>query len=187
MIDPAVEPVAQSLPDVLTPGLVVVFVGLNPGAGSAAVGRNFANPSNRFWKTLHGAGFTPDRLSAEDDQTLTRFGCGLTTAVSRPTRSAGELQAADYRADAEALRAKIKHYRPNTVAFLGKAAFATISRSPRLEWGSQTATFADASVWILPNPSGLNRAFSLSDLSTAYGELRHARDEAFGAWRRAAG
>lgn len=177
-----IEPV-PSLPDVLACGLVVVFVGLNPGAGSAAVGHSFANRSNRFWRALHGAGFTPTLLSAEEDQSLVRHGCGLTTAVSRATRSAGELRATDYRADADALRTKIERYRPDTVAFLGKAAFAAISRSRRLAWGSQNETFGGASVWILPNPSGLNRAFPLDRLIETYGALRQAREDAFTAWQ----
>jgi TDG/mug DNA glycosylase family protein len=170
---------SDSLPDVLAPDLVVVFVGLNPALGSASAGRNFAGRSNRFWKTLHGAGFTPLLLSAEQDDTLPRYGCGLTTAVSRPTRAASELTTAEYRADAEVLRQKIEFWRPHTVAFLGKAAYAAISGSMRLDWGPQPERFAQSAVWVLPNPSGLNRAFGLPDLVAAYGDLRRAQEDRF--------
>jgi double-stranded uracil-DNA glycosylase len=79
---------SNSLPDVLAPGLAVVFIGINPGARAAAAGHNFAGSNNRFWRAVHLAGFTPVELSAEQDQTFVKYGCGLTTAVARPTRRA---------------------------------------------------------------------------------------------------
>ena len=48
----------KRLPDLIAPGLDVLFCGINPGLYSAAVGCHFGRPGNRFWPTLHRAGFT---------------------------------------------------------------------------------------------------------------------------------
>jgi TDG/mug DNA glycosylase family protein len=161
----------QILPDVLAPNLAVVFCGINPATGAAAAGHSFVNPSNRFWRTLHLAGFTPVRLAPEQDQTLLQYGCGLTTAVARPTQRASELSRAELASAATALEHKIALFAPHTIAFLGKAAYSAIMARD-VHWGVQPTRFGGASVWVLPNPSGLNRAFSLDDLVRAYRELR---------------
>jgi TDG/mug DNA glycosylase family protein len=132
--------------DVLRKDLVVVFCGLNPSIEAAATGHNFGSASNRFWRTLHLAGFSPYLIAAEYDRALLRFGCGVTAAVGRPTRSAGEVGRAEFRQSAEAFERKITHYRPHTIGA--------------------------ARAWVLPNPSGLNRAFTLDRLVEHYGGLR---------------
>ncbi|HEY0146584.1 MAG TPA: G/U mismatch-specific DNA glycosylase [Methylovirgula sp.] len=165
---------SDGLPDVLAPGLAVVFCGINPGAHAAAAGHNFVGRSNRFWRAVHLAGFTPTELSAEEDQTFVRYGCGLTVAVARPTRRAEEITRDERSAGAAALRARIEHYAPRTIAFLGKASFAAIMGQRHVTWGPQPARFGGAAVWVVPNPSGLNRGFSLDQLVEAYGTLRRA-------------
>jgi double-stranded uracil-DNA glycosylase len=160
--------------DILERNLVVVFCGLNPSTEAAATGHNFGSASNRFWRALHLAGFTPEQITAEADHTLLRFGCGITAAVGRGTRSAAEVCRSEFAREATALERKIAHYKPHSIAFLGKAAYTAISGRPRLDWGLQTETFGQAIVWLLPNPSGLNRAFSLDQLVAHYGRL-HAR------------
>jgi TDG/mug DNA glycosylase family protein len=160
--------------DVLDKGLVVVFCGLNPSTEAATTGHNFGSPSNRFWRALHLAGFTPHRIAAADDRTLLRFGCGITAAVGRGTRSAAEVRRSEFAREAAAFERKVAHYRPQVIAFLGKAAYAAMSGRRSLEWGRQGETFGGATVWILPNPSGLNRAFSLDELVEHYGRLRTA-------------
>jgi TDG/mug DNA glycosylase family protein len=121
---------------------------------------------------MHQAGFTPELMSAEQDQLLLNYGCGLTTAVARPTRSASELTRAELRGAGEALERKIRRYSPRVLAFLGKAAYAAITGQHQVEWGRQSSQFGGAQVWVLPNPSGLNRGFSLDHLVRAYRELR---------------
>jgi TDG/mug DNA glycosylase family protein len=158
--------------DVLDNGLVVVFCGLNPSTEAAATGPNFGSPSNRFWRTLNLAGFTPRRVAAEDDRALLRFGCGITAAVGRGTRSAAEVRRSEFAREAAVFERKVAHYGPHVIAFLGKAAYAAMSDRQSLEWGWQRETFGGATVWILPNPSGLNRAFSLDELVEHYGRLR---------------
>jgi TDG/mug DNA glycosylase family protein len=160
------------LPDILGPRLAVVFCGLNPGATAATSGHHFSSGTNRFWRTIHLAGFTPVQIDPHEDRSILDFGCGLTTVVARPTRSAAELVAGEFVLGAPVLERKIRRYKPRALAFLGKAAYAAIVGKRDIDWGSQSAEFGGAAVWVLPNPSGLNRAFSASDLVERYRALR---------------
>ncbi|MFM0504733.1 G/U mismatch-specific DNA glycosylase [Paraburkholderia caffeinilytica] len=164
----------QCLPDILEPGLSVVFCGINPGALAASTGRHFAGRGNRFWRTLHLAGFTPEQICPEDDRTLLQYGCGLTTVVSRPTARADELSQWEFKAAAAEFERKIERYAPQWVAFLGKMGLSAMSGTRDIHWGLQPTTFGGARTWVLPNPSGLNRAFGLDALVAAYRELRLA-------------
>ncbi len=165
---------SDGLPDVLAPGLAVVFCGINPGAQAAATATTLSaaatgSGGRSIWPVL-----PPTELSAEEDQTFVKYGCGLTVAVARPTRKAEEITREEMFAGAAALRAKIEHYAPRTIAFLGKAAFAAIMTQRDVTWGPQPARFGGAAVWVVPNPSGLNRGFSLDQLVEAYSALRRA-------------
>ncbi|AVE03201.1 G/U mismatch-specific DNA glycosylase [Pseudomonas palleroniana] len=164
----------ERLEDILAEHLSVVFCGINPGKGSAAIGQHFANRSNRFWRTLHLAGFTPHEIHPEDGPTLLQYHCGLTTLVERPTASAGELARHEFLQAATAFEQKIRRCRPRYLAFLGKAGYSALSGQRTLAWGLQPQPFAEASVWVLPNPSGRNLAFSLEQLVQAYQPLREA-------------
>jgi double-stranded uracil-DNA glycosylase len=164
----------DALPDVLAPNLSVVFCGINPGATAAAAGHSFVSPSNRFWRVVHLAGFTPMQLRPEEEMRLLDYGCGLAAAVARPTRRASDLSRHELVAAAQGLEAKISRYAPRCVAFLGKPALAAIRGEASLSWGEQAGRFGGARVWVLPNPSGLNRAFTLDALVKAYEALRRA-------------
>lgn len=155
----------------LAKGLKVVFCGINPGMRSATVGYHFATGSNRFWRVLHRSGFTPELVLPENGRALLRYGCGLTSAVARPTVGANELTRSDFIAGRSNLERKIRTYAPRYLAFLGKPAVAAIFNLRQVAWGEQAVHFGATAVWVLPNPSGLNRAFSLDDLTTAYREL----------------
>lgn len=161
-------PPAEPLPDILAPGLRVVFIGLNPGMDASMHGHHFLGRSNRFWKVLHLAGFTVDLVAPEHDASVLAMGYGLTTVVVRPTARADQIGAGEFAQAAAALEAKIEHHRPLGVAFLGKAAYGEIVGKKKIDWGRQDAPFGGAQVWVLPNPSGLNRAFSLDQLVAAY-------------------
>jgi double-stranded uracil-DNA glycosylase len=164
----------DGLPDILAAGLSVIFCGINPGTTAATAGRHFVSRSNRFWRVLHLAGFTPEEIRPENDHSILDHGYGLTTAVARHTRRAGDLSRQELVLAAAALERKIARYAPRHVAFLGKAAYAAIAGDPGIPWGPQPTPFGGASVWVLPNPSGLNRNFSLAALVEAYRELRLA-------------
>jgi TDG/mug DNA glycosylase family protein len=161
-------------PDVLAPGLDVVFCGINPAASAAADGHNFSNASNRFWTVLHLAGFTDSRLRAEDERNLLTYGCGITAVVDRPTPTAAEIKAKEFRDARPAFEAKMRRYQPRVVAFLGKRALSAMLSTTAIAWGRQPTAFAGAIAWVLPNPSGLNRGFSRDALVLAYSDLRAA-------------
>ncbi|MCB0052800.1 MAG: hypothetical protein KDE24_25025, partial [Caldilinea sp.] len=57
----------RGIKDVIAPGLRVLFVGINPGLYSGWSGHHFARPGNRFWPTLHAAGFTPRLLHPSEE------------------------------------------------------------------------------------------------------------------------
>lgn len=163
--------VAEGLQDILAQQLDVVFCGINPGMTAAAQGHHFAGRGNRFWRTLHLAGFTPCELRAQEDRRILQYRCGLTAVVDRATARADQLSLQEFRQAAAGFERKIEHYAPRVVAFLGKAAYAGLSGRKDLAWGPQAATFGRAQVWILPNPSGRNLAFSQAQLVSVYRTL----------------
>lgn len=160
--------------DILADGLDVIFCGLNPAATAVADGHNFSNRSNRFWPVLHLAGFTDVRLRPQDERCLLEYGCGITAVVTRATKRADEVSAEEFRQARLYFEAKMRRYAPRVVAFLGKRAFSAMIGNAEVGWGRYHDEFAGATAWILPNPSGLNRSFTLDALVAAYTELRHA-------------
>lgn len=161
------------LTDLIDKDLKVLFCGINPGLKSALDGYHFAGRSNRFWKVLHQSGFTPYQITPENDTVILEFGYGLTTAVERPTARADELSKEEFDTAFENLRTKIATFQPRCIAFLGKAAYKAFSKKKNVMWGLQPENFCDTKVWILPNPSGLNRGFTLEQLVSAYAEFYH--------------
>lgn len=165
------------LEDLLRPGLIGVFCGLNPGLRAAATGFHFEGNGNRFWQTMHLAGFTDHRLSPSEGHRLLDYGYGLTTVVSRPTASAAELLTHEYTESAASLVARLEQFRPAYIAFLGKAAYTSLSHQRTIDWGPQAARLGPSRVWVLPNPSGRNLGFSLLELVEAYRAFRHATED----------
>jgi TDG/mug DNA glycosylase family protein len=161
-------------PDILSRALQVVFCGLNPAASAAVAGHNFSNQSNRFWTVLDLAGFTDVQLQPQDERRLLEYGCGITAVVARPTRRADELLPKEFVKAQLEFETKIRRYAPRSIAFLGKRALSTMIGEPDVEWGQQVRGFAGTLAWVLPNPSGRNRSFSLDALVGAYAEFRTA-------------
>ncbi|KAA0987912.1 G/U mismatch-specific DNA glycosylase [Pseudomonas sp. ANT_J12] len=161
----------MGLEDILAEQLAVIFCGINPGMMAAAQGHHFAGRSNRFWRTLHLAGFTPQEVRPENDRTILQYQCGLTAVVDRPTARADQLSLKEFSAVAADFEQKITRYAPRFVAFLGKAAYGALTGQREIAWGLQPKTFGGAAVWILPNPSGRNLAFTLDQLVDAYRQL----------------
>jgi TDG/mug DNA glycosylase family protein len=159
------------LTDIINKDLKVLFCGINPGLKSAWDGHHFSGRSNRFWKALHQSGFTPYQIEPTNDATILEFGYGLTTAVERATARADQLSTKEFADSIEMFRIKMAEYQPKYIAFLGKAAYLAFSGKKKLLWGLQHEDFCGAKVWILPNPSGLNRGFPLDQLVTSYSEL----------------
>ena len=162
------------LSDIISNNLKVIFCGINPGLKSAWDGHHFSGRSNRFWKVLYLAGFTPYQIEPSNDASILDFGYGLTTAVARATTRADVLTKDEFIASIDVLKHKIGHFQPKYIAFLGKPAYITFSGKKQISWGGQADDFCGAKVWVLPNPSGLNRGFLLNDLVTHYKELHDA-------------
>lgn len=159
--------------DILAANLQVVFCGINPGLSTAHHGYHFANPNNRFWKVIHQAGFTERLLKPEEERYLLDTGCGITMLVERPTVEATELKRNELLQGGEAIIEKIEHYQPRALAVLGKQAFSQAFGIRKVEWGRQALTIGKTQVWVLPNPSGLNRA-TLESLVISYQALYQA-------------
>lgn len=164
----------RTLPDVIAPGLDVLFVGINPGLWSAATGWHFARPGNRFWPALHRGGFTPRQLHPSEQDELPGYGLGITNMVARASARADELTAAELVEGAEILAGKVGRYRPRWVAVVGVTAYRIGFTRPKGGFGPQPEPLAGARLWVLPNPSGLNAHFTPATLGAAFAELRAA-------------
>ena len=163
-----------TVPDVVRSRLKVLFCGINPGLYSGAVGHHFARPGNRFWKTLHRAGFTRRQLSPFEERELLQSGLGITNLVSRATAGAAELSERELRAGARRVGRIVRRFRPAVVAFLGVGAFRAAFGRPRATVGPQPERICGARVWVLPNPSGLNAHYQLPALAAEFGKLKQA-------------
>jgi TDG/mug DNA glycosylase family protein len=164
----------RSVPDVIGPGLRVLFCGINPGLYSGWVGHHFARPGNRFWKALHLAGFTDRVLRPSEERELLRLGLGITNLVDRATPTASELHADELRAGRQALERKVRRYRPRAVAVLGLSAYRTAFERPDGRLGRQPEGMGSAELWVLPNPSGANAHFQLPALAREFRRLTAA-------------
>lgn len=160
------------VPDIIATGLKVLFCGINPGLYSGAVGHHFARPGNRFWPALHQAGFSPRLLSPFDERQLLERDYGITNLVARATGSAAELAAQELIAGAKTLERKVRRYQPAWVAFLGISAYRIALGRKEAHIGRQGEKLADAGIWVLPNPSGLNAHYQIAGLKKVFGELR---------------
>jgi len=162
------------LPDVVAPGLAVLFCGINPGLYSAATGCHFARPGNRFWPALHRSGFTPRQLRPDEQRDLLGFGLGVTNIVARTTARADELTGTELLAGAARLTDLVVAHTPRWVAVLGVTAYRTGFDRRHAAVGEQPDRIGAARLWVLPNPSGLNARYQLPALAAAFAELRTA-------------
>ncbi len=160
-----------AVPDVLAPGLDVVFCGINPGRVSAEAGAQFANPRNDFWRLLHAAGCTPRRLEPSEQHQLLDYGLGVTNATARVTRGSGDLRAADFSGAHERLERIASELQPRVVAFVGKAAYQGVYRA-RAEHGLQARVLGRTALFVLPSTSPANAAVSWQERLRWFRALR---------------
>jgi double-stranded uracil-DNA glycosylase len=164
------------LEDRIGAGMVVLFVGINPGVRSATIGHHFAGFSNRFWKLLFEAGLVPELLRAEEDRRLVEFQYGITNLVPRPTPGIDTLRPQEYVDGLVALKRKVRRWKPPVVAFVGVTLFRAIFDIPGgkpVSLGLQRRErFEGARVFVLPNPSGRNANFSYAEMLAAFIKLR---------------
>ncbi|MBM3776796.1 MAG: mismatch-specific DNA-glycosylase [Acidimicrobiia bacterium] len=166
--------IIRKLPDRIPPRPRVLFVGINPGLRSAETGHHFAGPSNRFWRLLHESRLVPVGLAPEDDVRLPEWGYGITNLVAKPTAGLDDLTAVDLRRGARRLEAKIAAVQPRVVALVGVTVYRALfpERKGAVPPGRHAEVIADAPVFVLPNPSGRNAAYSYDEMLSAFTALR---------------
>ncbi len=163
----------DTLPDYLAPGLRIISVGLNPSPNSVRSRYPYATPQNRFWRALNrsqlvSANYPPGVAAME--RLLAAEKIGFTDVVKRPSRGAGDLKAADFREWAPVARAKLQALAPQVVWFQGKISYRNFMqhaegiRLKALDWGAQPRLSTGAAVFVTPNPSAANAAYSLDDI-----------------------
>ncbi|BEV12717.1 mismatch-specific DNA-glycosylase [Asticcacaulis sp. DW145] len=152
-------PDAHKVPDLLRPGLKLVFCGTALGRVSAQKRAYYAHPGNFFWRTLHKVGLTHERLSPTEYPRLLDHGIGLTDLCKAHYGNDVDLPAEAW--NAEALRAKITEYAPRHLAFTSKTAASVFLGRPtgQIALGRQVETAGETTLWVLPSPSGQARRF----------------------------
>jgi TDG/mug DNA glycosylase family protein len=169
-----------SVPDLVGPGLKLLFVGINPGLWTAATQTHFAHPGNRFYPALRLAGIVDREISRSDGMTdddrayLVARGIGNTNLVNRATARADELTADELRSGRTRLEAFVAAHRPRVVAIAGVTAYRTAFARPKARLGEQPERIGDSRVWVVPNPSGLNAHATIASLAEAYAEPARA-------------
>ena len=163
----------SAIPDVLTPGLRVLFCGINPGRVSAAAEAHFANPRNDFWRLLHTAGFTPRLLEPAEQFELLTYGIGVTNAAARTTPGSGDLRKADFAGAAERLERIAAELKPAWIGFVGKEAYRG-AFGERPELGAQKRRLATTRLFVLPSTSPANAAVPWEERLRWFEELSRA-------------
>jgi double-stranded uracil-DNA glycosylase len=162
------------VPDLVGPGLRLLFVGINPGLMTAATGIHFGNPGNRFRPALVGAGLlppldgTPPGMTEADLATLVARGVGITNLVPRATARGDELTRAELVEGGARLQRFVRKHRPRVVAVLGVTAYRVAFGQARAVAGRQPDRLAGSELWVVPNPSGLNAHATPASLGAAY-------------------
>lgn len=175
----------ETLPDLLAPGLRLVFVGINPSLYSVRAGHYFARRGNRFWPAFSRsrlslpvrAGLGRDALGPEDDRLLPTVGIGFTDVVKRPTAGSADLRPADYQRGVPDLLERLGRFEPRAVCFHGVTGFRPVLRDGldvnrlNIALGPQTERLGDIPIFVVPNPSAANAHFQLEDQIAWYDRL----------------
>lgn len=167
------ERTLPAVPDHLAPGLDIVFIGYNPSLLSSETGHHYANPNNRFWKMLHGAGFTARLYAPREDADLLAQGFGFTNIVARPTRAAADIAPEEYDEGRALLLRKLQTYRPRAACFVGRGVYERYAGRKTKEWGFQPdhlSLVRGMREFVGPSTSGLVR-MTLDELIRVYREL----------------
>ena len=163
----------SAVPDVLAPGLRVLFCGINPGRVSAAAQAHFANPRNGFWRLLHAAGFTPHLLEPAEQFELLTYSIGVTNAAARTTPGSGDLRKGDFAGAAERLELIADELKPAWIGFVGKEAYRG-TFGERAELGVQERRLDKTRLFVLPSTSPANAAVPWEERLRWFEELSRA-------------
>jgi TDG/mug DNA glycosylase family protein len=163
----------SAIPDVLAPGLRVLFCGINPGRVSAAAQAHFANPRNDFWRLLHAVGFTPRLLEPAEQFELLTYRIGVTNAAARTTPGSGDLRKADFAGAADRLGRIAEELKPAWIGFVGKEAYRGVFGA-RPEFGMQERRLGETRLFVLPSTSPANAAVPWEERLRWFAELSRA-------------
>jgi len=170
----------MALRDRISLPVKVLFVGINPGIRSEAIGHHFAGYSNRFWKLLFEARLVPEPIGPGDDWRLPEWGFGITNLIPRCTPGIDTLKPHEYVDGERALRRKVRRWKPEIVVFVGVTLYRAVFEKgkktpvPFSRCGFQSERFEGARVFVLPNPSGRNANFSHAQMLAAFRLLARA-------------
>jgi TDG/mug DNA glycosylase family protein len=163
----------RTLPDLVQPGLRLLWVGISPGLWSVAVQAHFAHPANRFWPALHSARIIdhPIRVSTgmsdQDRRYFTGLGMGIASLAPRATEP-DAVTPADLRAGWKRLADLVKLHEPQVVAICGITGYQLArGRRGAIAPGRQQERLEGAAVWTVPNPSVANPHVSILELGAA--------------------
>jgi double-stranded uracil-DNA glycosylase len=141
------------LPDLLRPGLRIVFCGTAAGATSARRGHYYAHPQNKFWPILHAIGLTSRQLDPSEFPLLAEWGVGLTDIAKSVSGMDKELPSGSLgRRACDALQANILKHQPAILAFTSLTAGRRYLRRAA-DFGEQSETIGPTRIWLLPSPS----------------------------------
>jgi TDG/mug DNA glycosylase family protein len=151
----------------------ILFVGINPGMRSEALGHHFAGFSNTFWRLLFESGLVTERIGTEDDARLPEWGLGITNLIARATPGIDALAPAEYARGIVSLRRKVRRYQPPIVALVGVSLYrAVFHRTGPVTIGLHVERFSGSRAFVLPNPSGRNAHFSYAEMLRGFSALR---------------
>ncbi|HEX4049136.1 MAG TPA: G/U mismatch-specific DNA glycosylase [Elusimicrobiota bacterium] len=163
---------SKTVKDIIRPGLDVLFVGINPGLYTAAIGHHFGRPGNRFWPALNLSGLLRRPLTPQESVLLLESNIGITNIVDRATAAAAELTREELRRGARRLERRILRYKPKQAAFLGLGLYRDAFDRPKARVGLQRERLGRTRLWVFPNPSGLNAHFQVRDYVRLFRRLR---------------
>ncbi len=162
----------KTVKDIIAAGLDILFVGINPGLYTAAIGHHFGRPGNRFWPSLFASELIPRKLTPCESAELLKYKIGITNLVGRATAREDELTLEEYQKGARALEKKVLRYQPRNVAFLGLGLYRKGFDRPKAVIGLQKETIGHSRLWVFPNPSGLNAHFQLKDYARLFNGMK---------------
>jgi double-stranded uracil-DNA glycosylase len=164
----------KTVRDLIAPDLKVLFVGINPGLYTAAIGHHFGRPGNRFWPALFAGGITPRLFSPFEESELLKLGYGITNLVDRATATADELSRDELVRGRWRLERNVLKFQPKLVTIVGITAYRAAFIRPKAQLGRQPESIGKSVLWVLPNPSGLNAHHQPITLAKLFRELREA-------------
>jgi double-stranded uracil-DNA glycosylase len=164
----------RTIPDLVAPGLELVFCGINPGLYSGYTGWHFARPGNRFYPALALSRLTARELSPSEGDEMLAAGLGVTNLVTHATAAASELSSEQLRAGVVRLERLVTTYRPRAICVLGLGAYRQAFSQREAQIGEQPGGLATARVFLIANPSGLQARYQLGDLVAQLEMVRDA-------------